>query len=104
MTKATPRQRLFTLVAWSIPLLFFLALEGCLRLAGFGDAYPLFVELPQQPDYLQPNPDVIKRFFADPQAAPDVSIDTGYFLADKPADGLRIVVQGGSSAGLSARK
>ncbi len=92
------RQRLFTLVAWSIPLLFFVLLEGCLRVTGFGDDYPLFVELPPKPQYLQPNPDVIKRFFANPAAAPDVSIDTGYFLAEKPAGGLRIVVQGGSSA------
>jgi tetratricopeptide (TPR) repeat protein len=45
-----------------------------------------------------PNEDVIHRFFAGTHGGPNVSIDTTYFLADKPPEALRIVVQGGSSA------
>ena len=48
--------------------------------------------------YLQPNPAVIQRFFPDPRAAAAVSIDTTYFPAAKPANALRIVVMGESSA------
>ncbi|MDH3646754.1 MAG: tetratricopeptide repeat protein [Gammaproteobacteria bacterium] len=92
------RRILFTLIAWALPLLILATLEGALRLAGFGDNYDLFVPLEQNPDYLQPNPEVIKRFFSNPDHAPDVSIDTSYFLAEKPENALRIVVQGGSSA------
>ena len=92
------RRLLYTVITLSIPVLFLVLVETGLRVVGFGSDYPLFVELPQQPDYLQPNPDVIKRFFADPEQAPDISIDTNYFLADKPENGLRFVVQGGSSA------
>ncbi len=97
-TPSGDRKILFTAIAIAIPFALLLLTEGILRLAGFGDDYPLFVPLEQQPDYLQPNPDVIKRFFSDPDHAPNVSIDTGYFLAEKPENGLRIVVQGGSSA------
>ncbi|MDH3589474.1 MAG: SGNH/GDSL hydrolase family protein, partial [Gammaproteobacteria bacterium] len=96
--RPTRHKWLFTLIAWSIPLLFLAMAEGALRLGGYGDDYDLFVRLKQKPQYLLPNPDVVKRFFNDPDDAPTVSADTGYFLADKPDNGLRIVVQGGSSA------
>lgn len=98
MSADTRRRPLFVAVAFAIPILFFVVLEAGLRLAGQRVTYPLFIASPGQPDYLQASPEVIKRFFADPDAAPAVNIETGYFLADKPRDSLRIVVQGGSSA------
>ncbi|MBT8135719.1 MAG: SGNH/GDSL hydrolase family protein [Gammaproteobacteria bacterium] len=92
------RNIVFTLVAWALPLILLMLLEGGLRIGGFGDSYDLFVPLEPKPQYLQPNPRVIERFFSNPNNAPDVSIDTSYFLAEKPENGLRIVIQGGSSA------
>lgn len=62
---------------------------------GFGGSYPLFVPSPDVPEHLHANPDVIQRFY--PQA-PELAIDPIPFLAEKPPDGFRIVVQGGSSA------
>jgi lysophospholipase L1-like esterase len=88
------RLRLATLVV--SPLLFFLLLELALRAAGFGSSYPLFVEAESAPGYLQTNPRVIQRYF--PGQAAKLGIDPIPFLAHKPPDVYRIVVQGGSSA------
>ncbi|NND59712.1 MAG: hypothetical protein HKN49_05540, partial [Gammaproteobacteria bacterium] len=92
------RRRLFTVIALFIPILFFAVVEGGLRVLGFGEDYPLFVPFAAAPGYLQPNPDVVNRYFADPEQAPAVSIDTQFFLAEKAANGLRLFVQGGSTA------
>lgn len=89
---------LFRLILVVIPILFFTSLELGVRLVGLGKQYPLFIPLEKEPLYLQPNPDVIKRFFSRPELAPNVSPDTIYFLAEKPTDSLRIVVLGESSA------
>ncbi len=72
--------------------------EGVLRLVNFGQSYPLFVESEQFPEYLQPNPKIINRYFPDSSVAPEVSPDTVYFRKSKPQDSFRIVIQGGSSA------
>ncbi|MDH3589898.1 MAG: SGNH/GDSL hydrolase family protein, partial [Gammaproteobacteria bacterium] len=92
------RRRVFMLVALVIPVLFFVLVEGVLRLAGAGDEFPLFIPHPQQSDYLLANPQVLTRFFGDLKKTPSMKIETVYFKAKKPAKGLRIVVQGGSSA------
>jgi len=94
-TKATPRS--FYWVLWSLPLLLLLLLEGGLRLAGFGASYPLFVPAPQ-PGYLQPNPLLVRRYVDDPRQAPPVAPDSQYFLAEKPKNGLRLLVAGESTA------
>ena len=75
-----------------------LILEGGLRVVGIGQHQPLFIPVNNHPDYLQPNPDVIQRYFASPKLAPNVAIDTQFFLAQKSDDTLRIVVMGGSTA------
>ncbi len=90
-------------VFWAILLLTPLLLLGLaelgLRAAGFGqDLEPLFMPSPQHPEYLQANPRVVTRFFADPAQAPSVSIETAYFPARKPAGTFRVFVQGASSA------
>ena len=81
-----------------IPLLVLAILEGILRLSGFGHEYPLFIEPAQKPGYLQPNPDIIQRYFHSPEHAPNVAPDTFLFPQQKPQGVTRIVLMGGSSA------
>jgi tetratricopeptide (TPR) repeat protein len=72
--------------------------EVVLRLTGVGALEPLFIPVASSPAHLQPNPAAVQRFFPDPRRAPDVSIDTTWFPAEKAAGTLRIFVQGESSA------
>ena len=95
---AAGRRRAFLAITLLLPLLLFGAAELLLRATGTGKLEPLFVPVPAAPGYLQPNPAAVQRFFPDPAAAPDVSIDTTWFPATKPAGGLRVFVQGESSA------
>lgn len=96
---ALPRHRraLFTAIVLLLPLAVLAGLELTLRAAGVAAPEPLFVAAPE-PGWLQPNERVIRRYFADPDAAPPVSIDTGYFRARKPDGAFRAVVLGESSA------
>jgi tetratricopeptide (TPR) repeat protein len=94
----TIKRFIFWLILACVPILFFMVLELLVRLAGLGMEYPLFIPVEKQAGYLQPNPDVIKRYFSRPELAPQVSPDTLYFLAEKPADSLRIVILGESTA------
>jgi lysophospholipase L1-like esterase len=80
-----------------VPLALFGLVELGLRIAGYGGDYPLFIESAESARYLEPNPDLMTRYFAD-GFAPALAIETNYFLKDKPADGLRVFVQGGSTA------
>lgn len=96
--RSTRRRLLLTLIAVALPVLFFLLLEAGLRSAGYGNRYPLFIDHPAHPEFRLPNPDVVKRYFGDPARAPGMRIETVYFKAHKPERGLRLVVQGGSSA------
>lgn len=79
-----------------IPVAFFGLLEGGLRVAGYGQAYPLFVEVPSQPEYLYQNRDVGRRYFTQVASVPNSQND--FFRKEKADSTLRIVVQGGSSA------
>lgn len=90
------KRRLFWAATLLLPLVFFVLLEGGLRLAGYGSSYPLFVPVEGYPGYLMPAPDVGRRYFAREQAVPNVPFNA--FRAQKPTDGLRVVVQGASSA------
>ena len=97
------KQRIYQIIAISIPFAFFALLEGGLRLFDYGREMPLFIDYPaaknsSAPPYLLPRPDVIKRYFPEGSAAPSVTIETNFFLKHKPDDALRIVVQGGSTA------
>jgi len=92
------RKTIFWLILALMPLLFFAVLEVMVRMMGLGAHYPLFIPVDSQPGYLQPNPNVVKRYFSRPELAPHVSPDTLYFHAEKPADSQRIVVLGESSA------
>ena len=95
--------RVYQSIALVIPFTFFALLEGGLRFFDYGRDMPLFIDYPQgenstAPQYLLPRPDVVKRYFPEGSAAPSVTIETNFFLKNKPEDGLRIFVQGGSTA------
>ena len=97
------KNRIYQCIALAIPFAFFALLESGLRLFDYGTEIPLFMDYPQAenstaPSYLLPRPDVVKRYFPAGSAAPSVTIETNFFLKHKPADALRIVVQGGSTA------
>jgi len=87
---------LFYVIALALPLLFFVLLEGVVRVLDLAPVEPLFVDGP--PGYLRPGEAVVNRFFIHPSRAPRVSIDTTFFRRDKGDDLFRVVVQGGSSA------
>lgn len=87
----------FRLILVAIPILFFVLLEAGLRLSGFGHSYPLFITDPSQPGFYVVNPNVINRYFAKPEMAPPVKIESTYFTQQKRPDALRVVVQGEST-------
>lgn len=91
------RRFVFYLIAFALPIAILGVVELAFRLSGIGERAPLFVDAPH-PGYLRPNEDVIHRFFAGTDRGPKVSIDTTFFLAEKPPGSLRVVIQGGSSA------
>lgn len=90
------RKWVFYALMWSIPVLFFVLVEGGLRIIGFGQDYPLFVPMEAAPDYLVMNREVAHRYFNQ-----EVRVPTGLhdvFRAEKDSATVRIFVQGGSSA------
>lgn len=90
------RKWVFYALMWSIPVLFFVLVEGGLRIIGFGQDYPLFVPVEAAPDYLVMNREVAHRYFNQ-----EVRVPTGLhdvFRAEKDSAVVRIFVQGGSSA------
>jgi lysophospholipase L1-like esterase len=95
---APARRRAFLAITLLAPLLLLLGVEAALRLAGIGALEPLFIPVPKAEGHLQPNPAAVQRFFPDPRRAPEVSIDTTWFPAEKAPGTLRIFVQGESSA------
>lgn len=94
---AKPRRHVFLLITLTIPVIFFILLEVGLRVAGFGGKQPLFIDNPAHPDYLLPRPDILSRYFPDGHA-PRVTMEANFFLKEKPQNGLRLIIQGGSTA------
>jgi len=90
------RRILFTLIAVALPFLFLGLLELVLRIARYGNEYPLFTDDPQRKDLMRVNPEIARRYFMNPEAAPDVSFPS--FRKVKSDSTLRIVVQGASTA------
>jgi tetratricopeptide (TPR) repeat protein len=95
-TLSVEKRRLFTVAMWLLPLVFFAALEGVLRLSGYGETYPLFVPVPGFPDFYHQNRDVARRYFTRQARVPTSLNDA--FAAEKDSTTFRIFVQGGSSA------
>ncbi len=67
-----------------------------LAVVGFEARPALFIESTQHPGMLETNPAIAQRYF--PGRETHFGIDTIPFLAQKPADSIRLVVQGGSTA------
>tara|TARA_B100000745_G_scaffold300377_1_gene254093 strand:+ start:1164 stop:2981 length:1818 start_codon:yes stop_codon:yes gene_type:complete len=91
------RKLIFYSILIILPLLILASIEMGLRMAGYGETYPLFIEAKAHEGYKQPNPDVVKRFFSSPDLAPNVSPDTVFFRDRKGDDTFRIMIQGGST-------
>lgn len=96
--RSAKRRLLFGWILCAVPVLVFSLLEIGLRTAGFGHSYPLFIPRPELPEYRFANPDVVKRYFADPALAPSVKPDPFFFRAKKAPGTFRIFVQGESTA------
>lgn len=86
----------FTLVALLVPVVFFALLEGVLRVADYGDSYPLFVDAQGVEGYRVQNPEMARRYFYGQPTVPTGLQD--FFTAQKSDTTLRLVVQGGSTA------
>lgn len=80
-----------------IPVLFFAATEGVLRLTDYGKDYPVFVKLYENyPEYLFFNPEIPGKYFTAISRPPGVIADG--FREDKPVNGFRVFLLGESSA------
>lgn len=91
------RNKLFTVLAISIPFLFFIFIELGLRIGNYKGDLSLFV-FPDdlKGEYGFPNQDYAKRYFFNTKVIPNPSRDS--FLAKKPSNSFRIFVLGESSA------
>ena len=96
--KDKQKRPVFYVLAILLPFIFLLILEGLLRISGFGKEYPLFIPSNYSQEYLQPNPEVVKRFFHQAKFAPPVGPDTFLFRKKKDPQSVRIVLMGGSTA------
>ncbi len=95
--KLSPGKRIaFTLVALLMPVVFFVLLEGVLRVVDYGDSYPLFIDAPGIPGQRVQNPEMARRYFYGQPTVPTGLQD--YFATQKSDTTLRLVVQGGSTA------
>jgi len=92
-----PRRRIFFLLALLLPVLAFAALEGALRIAGYGGDLRLFVRAPiENGRYARVNGRFAERFFVDVRFLPTPTNDL--LLVRKPANGFRVFVLGESTA------
>lgn len=99
-TLSRTRGRVFFVLTLLLPVLFFLTLEGGLRLVDYGENLALFIPVEPAstpgPTHLMSNPNVALRYFTRVGRFPRPGNDT--FLAEKPDNGYRIFMMGGSSA------
>src|SRR5258706_9621110 len=90
---ASPRYAaMIGIITGLTPMLFLVLLELALRVVGFSNPYPLFINSPGVPGYMQVNPDVVKRFLVQQSPSSAMQADTIFFLKDKPADDYHIFV------------
>ncbi len=91
------RKRLFFVLMIAIPFLFFALLEAGLRLGNYRGNDALFI-FPTVFDgkYGMPNPNFTSRYFFSTTTLPSPSDDV--FLTEKPENGFRVFVLGGSTA------
>jgi hypothetical protein len=68
------RKRAYAVLTFLLPFGLLLLLEAGLRLAGFGQSYPLFEPVPDAPEFLQANHDVVRRFMVREEDTPKLWI------------------------------
>lgn len=86
----------FKIISISLPFLLFLIVELAFRILNVGDDLSLFVDHPENEEFLIFNSKVSRRYFVNEQNA-----TAGYsepFMKEKEASTFRIFVQGGSTA------
>jgi lysophospholipase L1-like esterase len=98
--KSKPDSKKYSVVFWliliCIPLILFVLLETGLRIFDYGDDLSLFKQAEgEKSKYMYLNRWVAKRYFNN-QSIPDPTNDV--FLKDKPENGYRVFVLGGSTA------
>jgi lysophospholipase L1-like esterase len=81
-----------------LPFVGLLLVEGGLRLAGYGESYPLFIPERRADGWVHVNPRVVRRFMVDERDTPNLWIRPVSFRPEKSPETFRIFVQGGSSA------
>jgi tetratricopeptide (TPR) repeat protein len=87
---------LFSFFLFLIAVIILLLAEGVLRLFNYGGDLRLFISAPEEvSDYYRCNPDIGKRYFYKQSTIPDPTKDL--FLKQKPENGYRIFVLGGST-------
>jgi tetratricopeptide (TPR) repeat protein len=93
----TPKNRLFTIALYLTPVLLIILLELVLRLFNYGGNQSLFVTGPEKQisQYWMCGQDVSKRYFFMQHTKPSPPKDL--FLKQKPENGYRIFVLGGST-------
>ena len=90
------KRRIFAFGVALVPVLFFVLLELGLQVIQYGGNLKLFISLTgAYSDYLAVNPAVGKRYFFTQATVPTPSNDV--FLKEKPENGYRIFVLGGST-------
>lgn len=89
------KNTIFTLIAVSIPILFFVFLELGLRWTDYRGNTDLFVQPEQFPGYVTTNRSFAARYFFNTTVIPTPNHD--FFKLEKPANSFRIFVMGESS-------
>lgn len=98
-TNLTPtKKRLFSIIIWLFPILFFVVFELVLRIVNYGGNLDLFITGPEKQisQYWMGNPNLGERYFFRQNTKPAPPKDL--FLKQKPKNGYRIFVMGGSTA------
>lgn len=91
------RKRLFIAIAISLPFIFLLLLEAGLRMGNYKGDTDLFVDISiYEQEFLRPNPNFTARYFFYTQTLPTPARDL--FLKEKPENGFRVFMMGGSTA------
>lgn len=93
-SKIIPRRGIFYVIMFVIPILFFVLLEIALRLFGYGQDIPQWVEI--APGKLVLNPDIAYRYFHSTKGIPYSNHNS--FDAVKKENSFRIFILGESSA------
>lgn len=95
MDPTMKKNAVFTLIAVSIPILFFVSLEVGLRWANYRENTDLFVFPEQFPGYVTTNRAFASRYFFNTTVIPTPNHD--FFKIEKPENAFRIFVMGESS-------